>query len=208
MLPAITIFQQRYGAIRFFLAPMAGITDSSFRLLMRYMGAQAVVSELISAEGIIRQGEKTLDLMRFSDQERPIGIQLFGYKILSLVEAAKIVEDDGADFVDLNLGCPVKKVVKNGGGAAWLRDPVALGRLLKEARQAITIPLTIKIRSGWDESSVNAKEIRPLNLSINNSKQVLRVHFCEVSLCYHISGIRSHCLCEYNYGFVKRALIK
>lgn len=138
---------------------MAGITDVAFRLLMREMGAQAVVSELVSAEGLVRGGQKTRELMAFSAEESPVGIQIFGHKVESLVEAARIVQGEGADFVDINFGCPVKKVVCDGGGAAWLRDPVVLGKLLQDLRGALRIPLSIKVRTGWDESSRNVAEI-------------------------------------------------
>ncbi len=141
------------------MAPMAGITDVVFRLLIREMGAQAVVSELISAEGLVRGGQKTLDLMAFSPIESPVGIQLFGSDASSLIEAARIVQGQGADFVDINFGCPVKKVVCDGGGAAWLKDVLALGRLLTGLRQALRIPLSIKVRTGWDEGTRNLGEV-------------------------------------------------
>lgn len=159
MLPPIETFKTRFGLLRYFLAPMAGITDIVFRMLMREMGAQVVISELISAEALVRGNGRTLDLMRFSREESPIGIQLFGSHIDTLAEAAGIVEQTGADFVDLNLGCPVKKVVCYGAGAAWLRDPIQLGRLLSAMKKAISIPLTIKVRTGWDENSKNVREV-------------------------------------------------
>lgn len=159
MLPAIELFAAKHGPARFVLAPMSGITDSVFRLLMREMGAEIVISDLISAEGLMRGGEKTRAMIAYEEGERPLGIQLFGGNPESLVEACKIVEAEGADFVDLNLGCPVKKVVKTGAGSAWLRDPVALGKILERMKRAITIPLTIKIRTGWDEGSINAREV-------------------------------------------------
>ena len=159
MLSPIDIFQERFGPLRYFMAPMAGITDVVFRLLIREMGAQAVVSELVSSEGIVRRGKKTWELMAFDEAERPVGIQIFGSDVTSMVESARIVQGEGADFVDINLGCPVKKVVCDGGGAAWLRDPVALGKLLVEMKRVLRIPLTIKIRTGWDESSRNVSEI-------------------------------------------------
>ncbi len=158
-LPPIGLFRERFGDLRYVMAPMAGITDITFRTLIRGLGAQVVVSELISSEGLVRGGQKTLDLMKFCDEERPVGIQLFGSKIETLVSAAKIVEDKGADFVDINFGCPVKKVVCDGGGAAWLQDPQKMGELLKQIKDVLSIPLTIKVRTGWDESSINVKEV-------------------------------------------------
>jgi nifR3 family TIM-barrel protein len=98
-------------------------------------------------------------MLQFDERERPVGIQIFGSDVSSLVEAAKIVQGEGADFVDINFGCPVRKVVCDGGGAAWLRDPVKLSGLLHEVKSALRIPLTIKVRTGWDESSINVKEV-------------------------------------------------
>ncbi len=159
MLPPIPTFQARFGPCRFVMAPMAGITDIIFRSLIRELGAEIVVSELISSEGLVRGGQRTLELIRFHESERPVGIQLFGYNIASMASAAKIVEQMGADFVDINFGCPVKKVVCDGGGAAWLKNPLELAKLLREMKSAIQIPLSIKIRTGWDDQSINAKEI-------------------------------------------------
>ena len=138
---------------------MAGISDIVFRSLIREMGAQVVVSELLSAEGLIRGGEKTRDMMRFSEQERPVGIQLFGSSVASMVEAARIVQEEGADFVDINFGCPVKKVVCDGAGAAWLKEPERMGELLVAMKAVLRIPLTIKVRTGWDDASINVHEI-------------------------------------------------
>jgi len=158
-LPPITLFESRFGPIRHLMAPMAGISDTVFRTLIREMGAQAVVSELVSAEGIVRSGKKTLELMAYGEAERPVGIQIFGHDIKTLTEAARIVQGEGADFVDINFGCPVKKVVCDGGGAAWLRDPVELGKLLTSLKSVLRIPLTIKVRTGWDEESRNVLEV-------------------------------------------------
>lgn len=138
---------------------MAGISDTVFRLLMREMGAQLVVSELLSAEGLVRGGKKTRDMLAFDELERPLGIQIFGSSVETMTEAAKIVQGEGADFVDINFGCPVKKVVCDGGGAAWLKDPVKLAELLESVKSGLRIPLSIKIRTGWDENTKNAKEV-------------------------------------------------
>ncbi len=159
VLAPLSTFQERFGEIRYLMAPMAGISDIVFRSLIREMGAQAVVSELISAEGLIRGGEKTRDLMRFCEAERPVGIQIFGSNIASMTEAARIVQSEGADFVDINFGCPVKKVVCDGAGAAWLREPQKLGELLAAMKAPLRIPLTIKVRTGWDETSINVQEV-------------------------------------------------
>lgn len=143
----------------FVLAPMAGITDNAFRSFMREMGCGVVVSELVSAHGIEYRSARTIDLMKFSEMQRPVGIQLFGEDSDILSKAAKFVESEGADFVDINLGCPVPKVVKKGAGSALLKEPCTLHKILKEVKEAIKIPLTIKIRTGWDDKSINAHEI-------------------------------------------------
>lgn len=158
MLPAIQTFQ-KHGSIRYFMAPMAGISDVVFRLLMREMGAQIVVSELISAEGLSRGGKKSRDMLLYDERERPFGIQIFGHNKGSMVVAAKMVQDIGADFVDVNFGCPVKKVVCDGGGAAWLKEPSKMGELLSAMKAVLTVPLTIKVRTGWDNETRNVADI-------------------------------------------------
>jgi tRNA-dihydrouridine synthase B len=143
----------------FVLAPMAGITDMPFRLLMKELGAGLVVSELVSANGIKYAGEKTLKLLAFNEAERPIGLQLFGEDLEALRLAAQKVEALGADFVDLNFGCPVKKVVQKGAGSAILKDLNQLRLVLRTVKSAVKIPVTIKIRTGWEQSQRNAVEV-------------------------------------------------
>ncbi|NBT58295.1 tRNA dihydrouridine synthase DusB [bacterium] len=159
MLPPIQVFKERFGDVRYILAPMAGITDTVFRLLMRRMGSQAVVSELLSAEGLVRGGARTRQMMQFDERERPVGIQIFGSHIGTMTEAAKIIQEEGADFVDINFGCPVKKVVCDGSGSAWLKEPEKMGELLSNLKANLRVPLTIKVRTGWDEQNRNVKEI-------------------------------------------------
>ncbi len=143
----------------FVLAPMAAITDMVFRLFMRRQGAGILTSELISANGLFYNSEKTKKMMRFYEEERPIGIQIFGEDEAALVNAAQYVEQLGADFVDINLGCPVKKVVKKGAGSALLKEPDKLRSICRSIKNKISIPLTIKIRTGWDHNSKNALDI-------------------------------------------------
>ena len=143
----------------FILAPMAGITNSPFRRLMRRMKSSAVVSELVSANGIEYMGQKTLDLLKFHDEERVVGLQIFGEHTDLLVKACQYVEKLGADFVDLNMGCPVPKVVSKGAGSAMCRNPVALGKTLEAMVRSVKFPVTIKIRTGWDANSRNALEV-------------------------------------------------
>lgn len=143
----------------FLLAPMAGISDSAFRLSMRELGSGPVISELVSANGLKYANEKTEKLMRFDLREKPVGIQIFGEDGGALAMAAKRVQELGADFVDLNLGCPVKKIVKKGAGSALLKEPLVLKKILLQIKAAIDIPLTIKIRTGWDGQNRNASEV-------------------------------------------------
>lgn len=143
----------------FVLAPMAGITDHAFRSFMRELDSSVVVTELVSATGIEYASRKTLELMSFSEDQRPIGIQLFGEEPEVVAKAARFSQEKGADFVDLNFGCPVPKVVKKGAGSAILKDPVALRKMVSTVKKAIDIPLTIKIRTGWDSTSRNAVEV-------------------------------------------------
>ena len=132
-----------------YLAPMAGITDISFRTLMRSMGCGAVVTELISSEALTRESERTRRMIRVHEDERPVGIQIFGSSPEAMAETAARVEQVGADFVDINLGCPVRKVVKQNAGAHLLQDLPALSKILTAVRRAISVPLTIKIRTGF-----------------------------------------------------------
>jgi tRNA-dihydrouridine synthase B len=143
----------------FILAPMAGITNSPFRRLMRRMNSSVVVSELVSATGIEYMGTKTLELLKFHEEERVVGLQIFGEEVEHLVKACRYVEKLGADFVDLNMGCPVPKVVKKGAGAAMCRNPSQLAKTLEAMVKSVKIPVTIKIRTGWDSETRNAHEV-------------------------------------------------
>jgi len=158
-----TGFPRKLGAITiehpFILAPMAGITNSPFRRLMREYGSAVMVSELVSANGIEYASERTFDLLKFHESERPLGLQIFGEDEENLVKACQFVEKQGADFVDLNLGCPVPKVVKKGAGSAMCRNPPMLGKILEAMVKSVKIPVTIKIRTGWDAGTRNALEV-------------------------------------------------
>ena len=144
------------------LAPMAGITDLPFRVLCKEQGADLLVSEMVSAKGLLYKNQKTFDMLRILDSERPVAIQLFGSDPDEMARAAKIVQDSGADLVDVNMGCPVPKVVNNGDGSALMRTPQRAYEVLARMRDALSIPLTVKIRSGWDEDSINAPEVATL----------------------------------------------
>lgn len=143
----------------FVLAPMAGITNSPFRRLMRRMNSSMVVSELVSATGLEYASRKTIELFKYHEEERIVGLQIFGEDPDHLVKACQYVEKLGTDFVDLNLGCPVPKVVKKGAGAAMCRDPIALGKILDAMVKSVKIPVSIKIRTGWDSETRNATDV-------------------------------------------------
>jgi len=137
-----------------FLAPQAGVSESPFRRLCRSFGADVVLTEFVSAEGIVRGSGRTADYLRFDDEERPIGIQIFGADPGTMGEAAALVTEVYApDFVDINFGCPVKKVVKRNGGSGCLRDLGLVDRIVRAVAAATPLPITAKIRSGFDEES-------------------------------------------------------
>ena len=142
------------------LAPMAGVTDSSFRRLIKELGGVGlIVTEFISVEGLTRGNLRTHKMMKFLPEERPISIQIFGYDDDRMVMAAEIIQESGADIVDINCGCPAKKVVKGGGGSSLLRDLPQLEKILRRVSRAVSIPVTMKIRTGWDQDSINAVEV-------------------------------------------------
>ncbi len=148
------------------LAPMAGVTDTVFRRLIRSQGGCGLImTEFTSAEGVTRNASRTLHYLYFEQDEHPITAQLFGSNPKAMADAAAMVEDLGFDIVDINLGCPVKKVVKC-GGSGLLRDLGALKILLSAVRDAVKIPLTIKIRAGWDDKSIVAVDVARMAESI------------------------------------------
>ncbi|MBM3788837.1 MAG: tRNA dihydrouridine synthase DusB [Acidobacteria bacterium] len=157
------------------LAPVAGHTDTLFRQAIKGLGGCGlVVSELVSTEGLTRNQGESRYLTRFEEAERPVSLQIFGSDPKRMADSAALVQDMGADIVDINLGCPVKKVVRQGGGSNLLRDLPLLERIFKAVRSAITIPLTVKIRSGWDLNSVNAPEV--LRLAEDCGIEALAIH--------------------------------
>ncbi len=146
---------------RLVLAPMAGFTDSPFRRIARRHGAALVYTELVSAEGIARGNRKTHELMRFHPEERPIAIQLFGREAGVMAEAARRVEQLGPDVIDINMGCCAPRVCSGGSGAGLLQDPALAGQIAAAVTGAVGLPVSVKIRIGWDESSRNYRELVP-----------------------------------------------
>lgn len=142
------------------LSPMAGVTDYTFRrLIKRRGGVGLVVSEFISVEGLTRGNPKSKRQMRFDEEERPYAVQIFGGKPDRMAMGAEMAEEIGADILDVNCGCPAPKVVKNGGGSGLLRDPKLLETILLGIKKAITIPLTLKLRTGYSEASINVVDV-------------------------------------------------
>ncbi|HSI87723.1 MAG TPA: tRNA dihydrouridine synthase DusB [Pyrinomonadaceae bacterium] len=142
------------------LSPMAGVTDYTFRrLIKRRGGVGLVVSEFISVEGLTRNNPKSKRQMRFDEEERPFAVQIFGGQPERMALGAEMAEEIGADILDVNCGCPAPKVVKNGGGSGLLRDPEKLETILKAIKSTITIPLTLKVRTGYTESTINVVEV-------------------------------------------------
>lgn len=141
------------------MAPMAGVTDSPFRILCRSFGAALAYTEMISAEGLVRQNTNSLRLLYFKEAERPIGVQLYGSDPAKLACAAKEVENLKPDLIDLNFACPVKKVTKKNGGAAVLRDLDLLKRIVAAVIGSVSLPVTLKVRSGWDSENIVALEV-------------------------------------------------
>lgn len=141
------------------LAPMSSICTPPFRLLMEDLGAGGTVSELISCHGINYKNTRTREMLRIDQKEKNVGLQLFGEGSVAMAEAAKVAEEFGPKFIDINMGCPVKKVVGTGAGSSLLKDPSVLPEFFSTIKKAIKVPLTIKIRVGWDDDSINANEI-------------------------------------------------
>jgi tRNA-dihydrouridine synthase B len=141
------------------LAPMAGVSNLPFRLVARECGAGLLTTEEIDARALVLGNPRTREMLGHRPEERPLAMQLLGSDPDILAEAARLLEAEGADRVDLNMGCPVAKVVAKGAGAALMREPLVAARVLRALRKAIGVPLTIKIRGGWDERTLNAVEI-------------------------------------------------
>ncbi len=138
------------------LAPMSGVTDLPFRRVVKRTGAGLVVSEMIASQAMIRESRKTLRMAQHTPEEFPMAVQLAGCEPEAMVEAAKLNEDRGAALIDINFGCPVKKVVNGHAGSSLMRDEVHAGRILEATVRAVGIPVTLKMRSGWDEQTRNA----------------------------------------------------
>jgi tRNA-dihydrouridine synthase B len=162
--------QMKYPVV---LAPMAGVTDLPFRLIVKEFGCALVFGQLVSANAIRYGNKKTDVLLQIAEQERPVGLQLFGSDPAAMAAAARYVADFHPDIIDVNLGCPAPKVVDNGDGCALMRDPVKAAEVVRAVVKAVDIPVTVKIRKGWDDQSVTAVEI---------AQRVEQVGVCAVTI--------------------------
>jgi tRNA-dihydrouridine synthase B len=144
----------------FVVAPMAGMTDSAFRrLVKRHGGCGLVVTEMVSSEGLVRGIDRTLEFAEYTEEERPISIQIFGGDPAKMADAAQIVEGLGADIIDVNMGCPVPKIAKHNAGCSLMREPEHAASVIAAMTRRVNIPVTVKMRAGWNEESINAPEL-------------------------------------------------
>ena len=141
------------------LAPMAGVSDLAYRVIARRMGAALVTTEMVSSRGLHHRNEKTWEMMKLDPSEHPVSLQLFGNDPDVMAEAARCAENAGADMVDVNMGCPMLKVVKNGDGSALMKDVPRAAAIVRAMVRAVSIPVTVKMRIGWSRALLNASEL-------------------------------------------------
>lgn len=141
------------------LAPMAGVADRAFRELCTDFGAAYVVGEMVSSKGITYNSEKSWELLELSEKERPAAVQIFGYEPDVMVKAADFAMRYHPDIIDINMGCPAPKIAGNGSGAALMKNPSLCGEIVRAVSNAVPVPVTVKIRKGWDKNSINAVEV-------------------------------------------------
>src|ERR671917_268213 len=142
------------------VAPMAGMTDTAFRrLVKRHGGCGLVVTEMVSSEGLVRGIDRTLEYAEYTEEERPVSIQIFGGEPEKMAAAAQVVEGMGADIVDINMGCPVAKIAKHDAGCSLMRDPAHAATIVRAMTRAVKIPVTVKMRAGWDANAINAPDL-------------------------------------------------
>ena len=150
-----------FGVRPLFLAPMEDVTDIGFRLLCKRFGASMVYTEFVSAEALVRDVASTVRKLQISDEERPVGIQIYGRTVEAMVEAARIVEQAGPDVIDLNFGCPVKKVAGKGAGAGMLQNIPLMLDITREVVKAVSVPVTVKTRLGWNNDQLIITDLAP-----------------------------------------------
>lgn len=138
------------------LAPMAGVTDLAFRTVCKKYGADLAVSEMVSSRGLHYKDKKTSELLKTSEEDSPLIVQIFGNEPEIMAESAKILEDSGVKYLDINMGCPAPKIVKNGDGCSLMKDEVLAGKITEAVSKAVSIPVSVKFRAGWNEKNKNA----------------------------------------------------
>lgn len=156
------------------LAPMAGVTDLPFRRIVKDFGCGLVCTEMVSAKGLVYNSPRTEELLTISDQERPVSLQIFGTEPHIMAEAVERIEEYSPDIIDVNLGCPTPKIVKGGAGSALMQEPDLVGRIVDALVGVTEIPITVKMRKGWDEDHVNAVEIA--QIAEESGAQAVAVH--------------------------------
>lgn len=156
------------------LAPMAGVADTAFRVLCRRYGASLVVSEMVSSKGLTMGDRKSKQLLTLTDEERPAAVQIFGTDPKTMAESAVYALRYEPNIIDINMGCPAPKVTSNGAGSALLKNPPLAGEIIKAVVNAVELPVTVKIRSGWDEDSINAVEMA--KIAEDAGAQAITVH--------------------------------
>lgn len=142
-----------------FLAPMAGVSDLAYRVIARKMGASLTTAEMVSAKGLYYNNEKTKDMLKIAEEEHPVSLQLFGSDPDIMALGAKVMEAAGADIIDINMGCPMQKVVKNGDGSALMQNVPLAAKIISAMAKAVKIPITVKIRLGWSKDTMNAVDL-------------------------------------------------
>lgn len=156
------------------LAPMASVADKAYRLMAREFGAAYCVGEMASCKGLCYSDRKTAELLSVSEEERPMAVQLFGAEPEFMAKAVKIAERYKPDIIDINAGCPMPKIVRGGAGSALMKTPELFGELVKAAASSTDIPVTVKLRAGWDKSAINAVEMA--QIAENNGAAAVAVH--------------------------------
>lgn len=156
------------------LAPMAGVADTAFRVLCRRYGASLVVSEMVSSKGLTMGDRKSKQLLTLTDEERPAAVQIFGTDPKTMAESAVYALRYEPNIIDINMGCPAPKVTSNGAGSALLKNPLLAGEIIKAVVNAVELPVTVKIRSGWDNDSINAVEMA--KIAEDAGAQAITVH--------------------------------
>lgn len=156
------------------LAPMAGVTDKAFRIITKPFGPALMYTEMVSGKGLFYKSKKTADLLSAEDCEKPVAVQIFGHEPDIMAEIANASLSYGASLIDINMGCPAPKIVNNGDGSALMKTPKLAGEVIKAVCNAVSVPVTVKIRAGWDEDSINAVEMA--KIAEENGASAITVH--------------------------------